>query len=141
MENLPEFVESHPILVAAFAAILAMIVYSELGRINRKWKEISPLEASQLLSHDGAIALDVRESNEFQDGHIIDAKHVPLSKVKDQLDTIAKDRETPVVAYCRSGNRSGVACGTLTKEGFSRVYNLRGGVMAWQSENMPLKRP
>jgi len=58
--------------------------------------------------------------------------------LSNRLSQIASYKQTPIVVVCRSGARSGQALGTLSKAGFEQVYNLAGGVMAWQSANMPL---
>jgi rhodanese-related sulfurtransferase len=53
---------------------------------------------------------------------------------------LEKHRDKPIIAVCRSGSRSGAACSLLRKKGFENVKNLRGGIMAWESANLPVKR-
>lgn len=82
--------------------------------------------------------LDVREASEYADGHIAGSKLVPLGQLSSQLAGLPKDR--PIVAVCRSGNRSSVAMALLRRAGFTNVLNLRGGMIAWSRSGMPTKR-
>lgn len=74
--------------------------------------------------------LDVRTPAEFRAEHIPGAKLIPLQELPGRMGEVPKDRD--VVVVCRSGSRSAVAASILTKAGFPRVYNLTGGMLAWQ---------
>ena len=87
-----------------------------------------------------AVVLDVRSMAEFKDGHILNAVNVPLNGLSNNLKQLEKYRDKPIVAVCRSGSRSGSACSLLRKHGFEKVKNLRGGMMAWESASLPVKR-
>lgn len=82
--------------------------------------------------------LDVREPSEYAEGHIQGSKLVPLSQLSQKLKSLPTDQ--PIVAICRSGNRSSAAAGMLIQAGFSNVINMRGGMMAWMRSNLPIKR-
>lgn len=82
--------------------------------------------------------LDVREPAEFAEARIADSTLVPLGQLASQLGGLPKDR--PIVAVCRSGNRSSVAMSLLKRAGFTNVLNLRGGMVAWMRAGMPTKR-
>ncbi len=99
--------------------------------------EADVTQAIQLINHDNALVLDVREHNEFNAGHIASARHIPLGQLKDGIKTLEKFKDQPIVVNCRSGSRSATACGMLRKAGFSQVYNLTGGILAWQKAQMP----
>jgi rhodanese-related sulfurtransferase len=99
--------------------------------------EVDVTQAVQMINHENAVVLDVREPSEFAAGHIANAHLVPLGQVKDSIKTLEKFRNQAVVVSCRSGNRSGTACSILRKAGFTRVYNLSGGIIAWQKAQMP----
>lgn len=103
-------------------------------------KQIGPQEAVMLFNHQDALILDVRENSEFADGHIAKAKHVPVGQLKTRLSELEKFKDKPIVAVCRSGNRSGHACGVLRKAGFENVYNLAGGMGAWEQANLPREK-
>jgi len=84
------------------------------------------------------VLLDVRTDREWQAGHAPAAMHVPLNALQGQLDRIPRDQ--PVVVICASGNRSAVAAVNLARKGFSPVYNFSGGMAAWQSAGLPVRR-
>lgn len=95
--------------------------------------------AAALQSHRrGAILLDVREPSEWQSGHAPGARHIPLGQLSHRTGELPKDRE--IVAVCRSGNRSSVAAGLLRRAGFAQVKNLRGGMIAWAKQGLPVER-
>jgi len=141
MPQLLEFVTHHWDLFAALAIILFMLFSGGLGSRLRGFKEVEPLQAVQLLNHEDSVMLDVREDNEYKDGHIIDAMHIPLGKLDQRMVELEKFREKSIIVSCRSGHRSSNACAKLRKSGFETVYNLKGGVMAWQSAGLPLQKP
>lgn len=110
-----------------------------MGRLSGI-KQVGPQEAVMLFNHQDALVLDVREQSEFKDGHITKAKHVPLGQLKNQLTSLEKYKDKPVVVVCRTGSRSGHACGILRKAGFSNVSNLAGGIMAWEQAGLPKEK-
>jgi rhodanese-related sulfurtransferase len=94
----------------------------------------------QLINHKNAVVLDVREASEYDSGHVLNSKLLPLGKLKERIGELEKFKDQPIVVVCRSGNRSGTACFILGKQGFGQVYNLAGGVRAWQKSNLPLEK-
>lgn len=80
---------------------------------------------------DGALALDVRETREFQSGHLPEAIHIPLGSLEDNLGRLPKD--IPILAYCGHGERSATGLSILERRGFDRLLNLDGGIGAWQA--------
>ena len=127
-----------PISIAVFSGI--MLLWSLFGNRFRGVTEVDSAGALQLINHKDAVVLDVREPNEFASGHILDAKLLPLGKLKERMGELEKHKDRPIVVVCRSGNRSGTACYLLGKQGFAQVYNLAGGVQAWQKSNLPLEK-
>ena len=103
-------------------------------------KQVGPQEAVLLFNHEDALILDVRENSEYADGHIAKAKHIPLGQLKSRLGDLEKYKDKPIVAVCRSGNRSGHACGLLKKAGFTNVHNLAGGMGAWDQAGLPREK-
>jgi rhodanese-related sulfurtransferase len=95
--------------------------------------------AAALQAHRrGAILLDVREPGEWQSGHAPGARLIPLGQLSHCAGELPRDRE--IVAVCRSGNRSSVAAGLLRRAGFTQVKNLRGGMIAWANQGLPIER-
>lgn len=140
MERLIEFSSNHWILVSSFFAVLGLIFVSFFSIIFKKYGSVSPIQATTMMSHEDAVILDVREPNEFLDGHIINAIHIPVNKINSKLTQLEKHKNKPIIISCRSGNRSAQACNLLSKSGFELIYNLEGGLMAWQDAGLPVKK-
>lgn len=140
MENLSEFVANHTFLVLAFATVAGMLAWSFFGPGLQGYSQVEPTQAVQLINHEDAIIVDVRESAEYSQGHILDSLHIPLTSLDTQLDKLEKYRERPVILACQSGNRSGHGCRTLKQNGFDKVYNLRHGMTAWYNAGMPVTK-
>jgi len=81
----------------------------------------------EILDNPNATVIDVRETFEFEDGHYEGAINIPLGTIPNNLDKI-KSMSQPIVVYCRSGNRSGMALTLLKQAGIQEVYN-GGGIM------------
>jgi rhodanese-related sulfurtransferase len=78
----------------------------------------------------GKQIIDVREPNEYRNGHIQGARNIPLGQVKSAVNGIPKDKETFLI--CESGFRSSQAARILKKEGFTNLYNVSGGMKRWK---------
>jgi rhodanese-related sulfurtransferase len=139
MEQLLEFAGNHPLLVGAFFAVLTALAWNLLSDPGGK-NAVDPMAATALINHENAVVLDVRSMAEFKDGHIVNAVNIPLNGLGNNLKQLEKHRDKPIIAVCRSGSRSGAACRQLRKQGFEQAKNLRGGMMAWESANLPVNR-
>lgn len=118
----------------------AMLFWSVFGNRLRGIKEIDHVATMQLINHKNALVLDVREQGEYDAGHVLNSKLIPLGKLKERLGELEKYRERPIIVICRTENRSASACAFLGKQGFTQAYNLSGGVVAWQKANLPLEK-
>ena len=138
MDQLISFISNNVILVATIIIVLFMLMNNLFGEKLRGYSSVTPSQSTQLINHDDAMIIDVREVNEYSDGHIINSVHIPLSSLKTRMSEIEKHKANKVIVACRSGHRSANACANLKKAGFEHVFNLSGGVMAWQNANLPL---
>jgi rhodanese-related sulfurtransferase len=103
------------------------------------FKEIDVAGLYSLLSEKKNIALvDVRSDNEVAYGVIEGARHMPLHLLPIKADELDKDVHT--IFYCRSGARSAQACAFMAAKGYSNVYNLQGGIMAWVQSGLALAK-
>jgi GrxC family glutaredoxin len=134
--QLTNFVMAEWPLFLALIVILALLARTWIG--GGRIKGMRPMEAIRKINHDDALVLDVRTDKEFNEGHVLDSVHIPLGVLQSRLAELEGFKARPVIVACRSGARSAQACGILNKQGFAEVYNLSGGVMAWQSANLPL---
>lgn len=101
------------------------------------FQEISALElAKRLQQPDAPLLVDVRAPNETQQGIIAGSQLLPLHILPLQYASLPKDSE--IVLYCRSGARSAQACMFLLNAGFEKVVNLRGGIIDWARQGLPI---
>ena len=138
-QQLIEFAGTHRLLVLALFAIVVMLIVSEIQQRLSRVKEVSPAEATRLLNHENATMIDMRTDKDYREGHIVNAVNVPTGNA-DIPATLNKYRERPVIVYCQRGQRSIAFCNKLSKQGFTSVYNLKGGVLAWQKAELPLTK-
>ena len=140
MEQFIEFAGNHLLLVGAFVVVLLLVIKAEYEHQSGRANQLDPTAAIRLMNNDEAVVIDVREEQDFSNGHIKNARNVPMSSFKSKLDSLAKHKDKPVLAYCRSGNVSGKACRILKHSGFTNVHNLAGGILNWQDANLPLTK-
>lgn len=128
-------------LVALFVASGAMLFWPEIMRLaGGAATEIGTLEATRLMNQGSTLVLDVRDEKEFSEGHLPRARHIPVRELSTRLEELAKFKSKPVIVTCRSGPRAGAACRLLKKSGFTNVYQLKGGINAWQQASLPLEK-
>ena len=137
MQQLIEFTMNHWILVAAFLLTSGLLIHNLLQGSKGS---VGPQEATDLINHQDALVVDVRPAADFHKGHIINAVNLPINGFSNQISTLSKHRDKPVIITCRSGSQSQAACTQLRKQGFEKVFNLRGGLLAWQNANLPVTR-
>lgn len=135
-----QFIQSNIWLVLIAVTSGIMLLWSFVGNRVRGVKDANCAAALQLINHKEAVVVDVREPDEFKSGHLLNAKHIPLGKLSDRVGELERYRDRPIVVVCRSGNRSATACALLSRQGFTQVYNLSGGVTAWQKAGLPLEK-
>ena len=112
-----------------------------IRQIKQQVQEVDPAEVSEHLG-DGITLIDVRESEEWDRGHIPGAVHVPRGYLESRIDANVADRDKPVVLYCASGQRSALAAHTLTELlGFSDVRSMTGGITLWKDRGYKVEVP
>lgn len=137
MSQLLEYISHHPILVSITAILAVLALVFEIRHRRGGSVSISAVEAVRLMN-SGALAVDTRGREEFEQGHLIDARHVPTAELAKASETLKKYREKPVIVYCDTGLSSAAAVRTLQAQGFTKAVNLRGGLNGWRQENLPL---
>jgi hydroxyacylglutathione hydrolase len=101
------------------------------GRGGESIAQLSAQELAKRLPANGFALIDVRNDNEWAEGHIESATHIPLGRLPERIDEVPADK--PIVVQCQSGQRSAIAASVLQKSGRKDVSNLTGGFAAWQS--------
>jgi len=133
------FVEKNWPLFLAFVLSGAMLLWPLVQRRLSPVKEIGTVNVTQLINHQNALLLDVREGGEFTGGKLPNAVHIPLSQLKDRIGELAKMTSRPVVVYCGLGRRARSAGSILANAGFGSIYMLSGGLKAWKDAGLPLE--
>jgi len=139
MQRLFEFLGHHPYLAGGAALAAAAVTVYELRARVQALAALSAMQAVRLMNQ-GALVLDLRTRQSFDAGHIGDARNVPVAELESQADSLKKWRDKNVIAYDDSGAGGAGAVRTLTKLGFTKVFNLEGGLNAWVKDNLPLTK-
>jgi sulfur-carrier protein adenylyltransferase/sulfurtransferase len=112
-----------------------------IRRVKEQIEEIDPADV-QALNGDGAVIVDVRESEEWDQGHLPGARHVPRGHLESRIEGAVADRDSRVILYCASGNRSALAARTLAEElGYTNVASMRGGITLWKDRGYAVQTP
>ena len=116
-----------------------MATYRELLKLVKdRTVEVDAREAQELA---GAAWIDVREQDEWDEGHIPGAAHIPRGNLESRIEGVVPDRSTPVVIYCASGSRSAFAADSLAALGYERPVSLAGGFTDWKRNGYEIALP
>lgn len=132
------FISNHPFLAASAAALLGLIVAFELRNATRGYRDVDAADAPRLINHDDAVMLDVRPRDAYKKARIINSVNLPADTITDEA--IAKYVDRPVIVYDDAGAASGRVAAQFARGGCKRVYQLSGGLSAWQSAGLPLAK-
>ena len=103
--------------------------------------EISPTDAAQKAkSSSDAVIVDVREKDEFDEGHIPDAVHLSRGMLELEIEDKFPDRNTTIICHCGGGGRSALAAEALQKMGYKNVRSMAGGFKAWKTAGLPTSK-
>lgn len=95
--------------------------------------DLSIEETRELIeSQEDLFILDVRTTDEFNQGHIEGAEQISVDDLKDRMGELEEYKDKPVLVYCRSGNRSSKAVDILLDNGFTNIYHMDEGFMNWR---------
>ncbi len=108
-----------------------------LDEARAQIKQIDLDEARKMIERPGTVVIDVRESDEWRQGHLPTAVFIPRGFLELRVEEKVPDHKTPVILQCASGTRSLLAARTLRELGYENVYNLTGGFNAWKDRGLP----
>jgi phage shock protein E len=98
--------------------------------------EISPQEAAAKLRSGGAVIVDVRDKDEWDEGHIPGAMHMSRGTIELDVEEKVLDTNTMIICHCGGGGRSALAAESLQKMGYKNVRSMAGGFKAWQAAGL-----
>ncbi|MET0804578.1 MAG: ThiF family adenylyltransferase, partial [Acidimicrobiales bacterium] len=112
-----------------------------LSQTKARIREISTAEAEAARDADGAVVLDVREPDEYEQGAIPGSVHIARGNLESQVEGRLLDKDAPVVVFCAGGTRSAFAAETLGQLGYADVASVAGGFNKWKDEGRDWKVP
>ena len=128
------FISEQWVLVSIFMALLYLFAINERAKSG---KSTSPHVVTRMINADEAVLLDVRDTREFNAGHIAGAINIPNSKLSDRISELEKYRGKALIVADKAGQQSGAIGRTLQQQGFS-VLRLSGGMMEWKNQSLPV---
>ncbi len=138
MDRYIEFVTNHWLLCIALGVVTFLLLQELIDTLFRKFESLSPLLVVSKMNNDKTVVIDVREANEFKNGHIDSAINTPLGNFEKHIDQLKQHKHNPLIVVCQTGTRSAPACKKLTAAGFDQVFSMTGGMQSWQENNYPI---
>jgi len=135
-----EFAGNHGMLVAGFAAIVLLLIWTEISRRTRGYKELTPLQAVQQINQGNTAIVDISSAADFAKGHLSGARHIALSRFNESDPDVVKLKSGPVLVVCKNGQTAHMAASKLVKLGAADVAVLKGGTTQWVADQYPLAR-
>jgi rhodanese-related sulfurtransferase len=135
-----DFIVNNLGLVALFLASGVLLFWPEIQRMAMGGAQLGTLDVTRLMNQGGTLVLDIREAEDFATGHLPRARHIPMSQLSSRVEEIGKYKDKTVIVTCRNGTRAGAASRLLKQAGFKNVFELRGGLNAWEQASLPVER-
>ena len=139
MERLFEYANHHPWLAGALVLVSILVIVYEMRVQSEAKGSVSPQDMVRLMNQ-GALLIDLRPLEQYSAGHVGGARQMSGEQILQAADTLKKYKEKAVVVYDDTGSLSASAVRQLAAQGFTKAFNLRGGLTAWRTENLPLTR-
>ena len=136
MKQIGQFITTHWALWLALVAILALIFINEFFAQKKRAKELSPATAVDMINHNNAVVIDLRDPEAFRAGHIIDSIRVSADDFNQQR--MEKYKKKPFILVCAKGLQATTLSSKLRTQGFVDPMVLAGGIAAWQTASLPL---
>ena len=139
MDRLLEYITHHPWYASGAAVAALLVIVYELRTRNENVSAVSPQDVVRLMNQ-GALVIDLRPADAFATGHVAGAKQMSGEQILKAGDTLKKQKEKVLVVYDDTGSLGAAAVRQLAAQGFTKAFNLRGGITAWRAENLPLSK-
>ena len=134
MEQLNEFIANHWILVGIWSAFVVALLWDNN---RRNGPSVSTAEATTMINREDALVLDIRDKNDFKAGHLVDALNIPYASLANRMGELEAHKNRPIILVCKTGQTVSMAGKMLREKGFNAV-RMKGGMMEWNSQNLPL---
>tara|TARA_B110000240_G_C13422940_1_gene420333 strand:+ start:378 stop:812 length:435 start_codon:yes stop_codon:yes gene_type:complete len=138
MEQLIIFANNHPLLCAAWAAIVFMIVVISIKIKLSPVKQVSPQELTFLVNKNEGLVIDIRAEKDFKVSHILDSVYFATDKANNNdFASLEKHKDKPIIVVCTAGITASKVANQFLKAGFNQVNLLKGGMNAWSAAGLP----
>ena len=107
---------------------------------KQRVREVSVEEAMKAVSGGSARLIDVREDNEWEEGHARGAEHISKGIIERDIETLVPDKDDALILYCGGGYRAALAADSIQKMGYTNVASIAGGWRAWLEADAPIDR-
>ena len=125
--------------IIVICMLLSVFVFNCQTTTNKKVTRLTPEEFQSSLNNNSVQLIDVRKPSEYVTGYIPNAVNIDFLS-DDFTSNIDKlNKQKPVYIYCRSGKRSGKSAIEFEKAGFTKIYDLEGGILNWMSKGLPIE--
>ena len=112
-----------------------------LQKAKSEIREVDTAAADELRKEPGAVVIDVREPDEYEQGAIPGALHIPRGQLESNIEGRVSDRDTPLIVHCAGGTRSAFAAKSLAELGYTNVVSMAGGFNKWKDEGRDWRVP
>jgi rhodanese-related sulfurtransferase len=112
-----------------------------VAEAKRHITEISPADARKQVESGGALLIDVREDEDWREGHAERATHLNRGNIELEIEEQVPDLTRPIICYCGGGSRSALVAESLQKMGYKNVRSIAGGMRAWKEQGLPTSQP
>jgi rhodanese-related sulfurtransferase len=136
MQELAEFTNQNALLVSGLVASALAVIFYELKLKAGSIGSLSTPMAVSLINN-GTVVVDVRAADKFAGGHIVNAQNRPEAELLEAPAVLEKNKKGTLLV-CDTGARSAACAARLRKDGIENIYSIKGGVSAWQQENLPI---
>ncbi len=137
IDQFAEFAGNHTILSTALIGSFMLLIFTEVQRKTRALSDIGP-QAVVALMNANATVIDMRPAEQFRKGHLTGAKNFEGAKLSADDPRLQSLKEQTIVVVCDVGMSAARTAVALRKAGFENAFSLKGGITAWQQENLPL---
>lgn len=137
MNQILTFIIHHWMLSSLLVVCIAAYIILEMTSNKPQKDNISPQAAVNLINHQNAVIIDLRNESAFLEGHIVGALNIPSQTLDKKIGTLQKYKETPILLVCARGMTGKTSADLLKQKGF-QALNLEGGIEAWRQASLPL---
>ena len=120
-------------LILAVMGVVSATLFLTSCSSDSSAQKVSPKEFSEVISDPSVVILDVRTPQEFAEGHLANAINIDFQSGNFEQEIASLDKSKTYAVYCRSSNRSGEAVKVMADAGFTRMYDMDGGIIDWQA--------